>query len=382
MGVMLETKPTWTDRVTVGRDWARIERLANTAEAFPEERARANGAHLEADVITGFGSSTPSSRQVLLHAYAGWDGPDRRPPVLLVHGATADAACWIRPYGHKGVGLAERFAADGRRVFAVTFAHKHGCNLLQAEQLNQALRRVRAMAGAGLVDVLAHSKGAVAARALASGFREPWMTPYNNDIRRLILVGAPNGGIDYSFRHPLANLALIPEKACLNAPMSWRKARLFGFWVDTGARSIMTDAGNYFPGQAQMLARWDHRFPLTPYEPDWHATYHGGTGLFGQSDGIDVAIAQSGHFMARLAEHPLHPDVELAMLAGNRANRLGYLNETSGPSDGTVFVESATATADLLCGGATLRACDVLPLNHGELIYHEAAHAWFAKVLA
>jgi pimeloyl-ACP methyl ester carboxylesterase len=381
MVVMLEAKPIRTDRVTAGRDWVRVERLTTTLEAFPEERARANGAHLEPDVVAGFGTTTPSSRGALLHAYAGWDRRDPRPPVVLVHGATADAACWIRPYGHAGKGLAAFFAARGRRVFAVTFAHKHGCNLLQAELLNQAIRRVRELTDARRVDVVAHSKGGVAARALASGYRLPWMTPYAGDIRRLVLVGAPNAGIDYSFRHPVANLALVPEKACLNAPMSWRKVRVFGLWVDTAARSIMTDAGNYFPGQAQMLARWDHRFPLTPFEPDWHATYHGGTGLFGQSDGIDVAIAQGGHFLANLADHPLDDDIELCVVAGNRANRVGYLNETTGPSDGTVFVESATATRDLTRGGARLVSCEVLPVNHGELIYADAAKAWFAQVL-
>jgi hypothetical protein len=231
------------------------------------------------------------------------------------------------------------------------------------------------------LEVLAHSMGAVAARGLVSGFRVAWLAPYAGDVRRLILVGAPNAGIDYSFRHPLANLALIPERPGFNAPMSWRKSRMFGLWVDTAAQSIMTDAGNYFPGQSQMLARWDHRYPLTPFEPDWYTTYHGGKGLFGQSDGIDVAIAQGGHFMARLAEHPVDRDVELAVLAGDRADRVGYLNEATGPSDGTVFVESVTATVDLTRGGARLAACDVLPLNHGELIYAGAAKAWFSKVL-
>jgi hypothetical protein len=378
---MVETKPICTDRVIAGRDWVRIERLTTSLAAFPEERARANGAQLEPDVVAGFGSTTPSSRSVLLHAYAGWDRRDPRPPLLLVHGATSDAACWIRPYNHRDQGLAAFFAARGRRVFAVTFAHKHGCNLLQAEQLNQAIQRVREMTDARRVDVLAHSKGGVAARALASGVREPWMTPYQGDIRRLVLVGAPNAGIDYSFRHPVANLALVPEKVGFNAPMSWRKVRVFGLWVDTAARSLYTDAGNYFPGQAQMLARWDHRYPLTPFEPDYHQTYHGGSGLFGQSDGIDVAIAQGGHLMARLAEHPLDDAVELAVLGGDRANRLGYLNETTGPSDGTVFVESAMATADLTRGGARLVSAEVRPINHAELIYADAAKAWFAQVL-
>ena len=147
------------------------------------------------------------------------------PALLLVHGATSDAACWIRPYNHRDQGLAAFFAARGRRVFAVTFAHKHGCNLLQAQQLNLAIQRVRELTDARRVDVLAHSKGGVAARALASGVREPWMTPYKGDIRRLVLVGAPNAGIDYSFRHPVANLALVPEKVGFNAPMSAAKPR-------------------------------------------------------------------------------------------------------------------------------------------------------------
>ncbi|HBN09281.1 MAG TPA: acetyltransferase [Cyanobacteria bacterium UBA8530] len=362
--------------------WARIERLSSNCPEFPKENARSNGRQTDPEIVEAFGTATPPSSDVLLHYAKGWD-KNTGTPVLLVHGALVDANTSWALSGSKE-GLLKTLTDKGMRVFAVTFAHRHGDNLLQAESIKYALTRVRQVTGAKKVDVVSHSKGTVAARALASDFRYPWMTPYQNDIRRLVLVAGPNLGMDFTFRHPIVNLALYPEKdnRLFNAPMSWSKTMIMGIWVDTSKQSMATDNGNYFPGQSQLLYRWDKKYPLPMTEQDWYTTYHGGQGFISISQGIDKAIADGGDFIETLRKHPLNKDVNLLVLAGDHADVQGILNENTGPSDGVVFVESATHTEDMLKGGAKLFAKQVLHLNHTELISNSESKDWIAKQLA
>jgi len=362
-------------------DWAFIERMDHRAAVFPDEASRPNGRQREDSVVEAFGTDRPASRQVLLHAMPGWNRPDAV-PVLLVHGAIADAeSAWMSPHGKQG--MAPWLAARGRAVFAVTFAHRHGDNLLQAEHVAGAIARIRELTGAPRVDVVAHSKGVAAVRAHASGVRMPWGRPYAGDIRKLVLLGGPLLGIDYTYRHPSVHLGLVPEldQPLRNAPTAWERMVVFGLWRDIGALSFMTDRGNFFPGQAQLLHRWDKQYPLSPLEPDVHATYHGGKGLVSESRGIEAAIAAGGNFIERLRRHPLPRGLDVAVAAGNRATMTTVLNETDGPSDGVVFVASATHTQDLLKAGADLVTRDELPVNHMELLYHPRSRAWLADVL-
>ena len=364
-----------------GQNWARIERLTALAKEFPQEKARPNGRQRDAELIAGFGTATPSSRDVLLHYAKGWE-QGQGTPVLLVHGVLVDAnTSWHDPHDQEG--LAPYLSRKGKRVFALTFAHRHGDNTLWAEQIAWAIARIREVTGVSEVDVVAHSKGTVAARTLVSGIRHSWMTPYGKDVRKLVLLGGPHLGLDFPFRHPLVNYGLYPEKddRLRNAPLSWTKMLVMGLWLDTSALSLMTDAGNYFPGQSQLLYRWDDVYPLPMHEPDWYTTYHGGRGLVSESAGITRAIAQGGHYIDRLRKTPLDPGVSLAVLAGNKPDLAGVLNETTGPADGVVFVKSATHTEDMTRKGAALLAKDVLPLNHMELIYAPAAKSWLLDVL-
>jgi hypothetical protein len=367
---------------TPSRSWACIERLTATSPGVPIERARPNGQQTDPEVVRAFGSATPASRHALLHLGRGWE-TGAGVPVLLVHGATVNAQYWHDPYGKPGRGLAPVLEAENFRFFAVSFAHRHGDNFVWAELLNAAIARVRALTGAPHVDVVAHSKGAFAARLLASGLAQPWSTPYRGDIRRLVLIGAPNLGLDYPFRHPAINWGVFPERpdARLNAPMSWARTLVGGVWVNTDAYSLYHSGGNYFPGQAQMLHRWDDEYLLSNMGPDWKTTYHGGRGLVSVSRGIDRAIEQGGHLMARLREAPLDSGIELAVLGGDKADRPFFLNEYTGPSDGLVFVKSAMHTEDMTRGGARLLAADVLPLNHGQLVYKTIAKRWIVETL-
>ncbi|HEY9898033.1 MAG TPA: hypothetical protein V6D00_02520 [Pantanalinema sp.] len=364
-----------------GREWQKIERLSSTVADFPKEKLRPNGRHTDADIVKAFGTDAPPSTDVLLHYYKGWEQA-KGTPVLLVHGTILDAtSSWIKPHDQKG--LAQTLADQGLGVFAVTFANRQGDNVLQAEQIAWAISRIKQVTGAKEVDVVAHSKGTVAARVLASDVRYPWMTAYKRDIRRLVLIAGPHLGLDTTFRHPIINYGLYPEKSDsrLNAPMSWTGMLVLGVWADTSAQTMFKKYGDYFPGQAQMLARWDHEYPLPQTEVDWYTTYNGGQGFLSRSPGIDQAIADGGNFIETLRRYPLDPSVELAVLAGNRADLAGIHNEHTGPSDGVVFVKSATATDDMTRAGARLVAKDLLHLNHMDLVIAPEAHAWVAGAL-
>lgn len=370
-------------RTATPTDWARIECLESTLPGFPNERMRPNGRHRNADIVKAFGSATPPSKRVLLHYMPGWDRQDTRPPVLLVHGTVVDATnCWLKTSSGR-TGLATTVAASGRRVFAVTFANRHSDNHLWAQNLNDAIARIREVTGATQVDLVAHSKGAMGARVLASNVRYPWMSPFHGDIRHLVLVGAPLDGIDFTFRHSIIGYGLFPEKdeTVFNAPIAWTRMLVNGFWADSSAVSIYANYGNYFPGQAQMLRRWDKEYPLNPTEPDWYSTYHGGQGLLSQSEGIDQAIAESGNYMAMLQAHPLDPRVALAVAAGDHADIEGIHNEHTGPSDGVAFLKSASAVKPLIAGGAKLLANQTLPVNHMGLIADPAAQRWILDQL-
>lgn len=363
--------------------WDRIECLESTLASFPGEKMRPNGRHRNEDIVKAFGADMPPSRAVLLHYYKGWDAQgDSKPPVLLVHGTGTDGtASWIAPLGKKG--LAPVLAERGRRVFAVTFAHRHGDNTLQAENLNAAIARITGMTGATQVDVVGHSKGTVAIRALASNVKYEWMTPFMKDIRRMVLVAGPLLGLDTTFRHSIFAYGLFPEKdkSYLNAPLPWTGGVFFGVWQDTSEVSIYSRFGNYFPGQAQLLHKWDDQYPLPQLEADWYTTYYGGQGLVSMSEGIDKAIADGGHYIAKLRKHPVDPSVTFAVLAGDHADLEGVHNEHTGPSDGIAFVASATHTDDMVKGGARLQKKEVLPLNHLELITDPRAHDWVARQL-
>ncbi|MBI3925521.1 MAG: alpha/beta fold hydrolase [Armatimonadetes bacterium] len=362
--------------------WALTEHLRDDNPNFVQRNFHPRQTHRNPAIVAAFGSATPHSGEVLLH-YAGDPPPGvprREVPVILVHGATKNANFWWDPHEDGSErGFAQHLRDRGFQVYAVTFAHSQDDNFLWAQQVANAIDRVKEKTGADKVDLVGHSKGGVPVRMYVSDVREPWMTPYRRDVRRVLLAAAPNGGIDFSFRHPVANYALVREtdNPRLNAPTSWERALLWGRYQDVSELGFGSSGPDYFPGQRQLLARWDGRYSLTPLEPDWFTTYHGGQGIVSSSRGIARYIEEGGNLIERLGRTPIHPDVEVAVLAGNQPNVPGILNEYTGPSDGLLFVESALKLPE----ESRVVAEAVLPLHHKALISEPEGQAWMTEVL-
>lgn len=363
--------------------WAWTEHLFDSDPHFKQQNFHPRGHQRSKEIVAAFGTDTPHSGSVLLH-YAGKPpaGVKRQPhPVVLVHGANKNGDFWWDPHENgTDKGLPQLLRAQGFDVYAVSFAHPHDDNFFWAEQMANCIERVKQLSGAEQVDLVAHSKGGAPARAYVSDYREPWMTPYRGDVHRLVLVGAANGGIDSTFRHPNANLALLTptDSPLLNAPMSWDSARYMGiFPVNTTDISYSNQTKDYWPGQDQLLARWDSKYPLAVWEQDWYTTYNGGTGFFSHSKGIDHYIQQGGNYIENLNRHPIEPHVQVALLAGDNPNIPGILNESTGPSDGLLFVESALHVPTT----QNVVKKSVLHLNHKDLVSEPEGQQWIADTL-
>lgn len=364
------------------KNWEFTERLHDDDDQFVQREFHPRQVLRDKELIEAFGSDTPHSGDILLH-YAGAppEGVKKQPtPVLLIHGANKNGNFWVDPKEDgSNKGVPQRLRDQGFDVYAVSFANNQDDNFIWAEQVANAVDRIKKLTGSEQVDLVAHSKGGMPARMYTSNVGEDWSTPYQEDVRRLVLVGAPNGGIDYSFRHPSANFALNKnsDDAKLNAPMSWEGMLRWGFMRDTSDQSFSADGKDYWPGQRQMLARLDDTHALSGLEQDWYTTYNGGRGFVSQSKGIDHYIEQGGNLIERLNATPVDDDVEVAILAGDAANIPGILNEYTGPSDGLVFVDSALSMSE----GTNVVAREVKHLHHKALVSDEEGQQWIEDIL-
>jgi triacylglycerol lipase len=362
--------------------WQETEVIRDRDEIFVQRDFHPRTKHRDERVIKAFGTDAPHSGDALLHFAGPPKGDQRKTPVLLVHGANKNGHFfWDPKEDGSDKGLAQRLTDDGHPTYAVTFAHNQDDNFIWAEQIANAIAEIKKDTGSDKVDLVAHSKGGVAARIYTSDVRKEGVesTPYQNDVRRLVLVGSPNKGVDYSFRHPSINytLAKSSDHPMLNAPVSWEKMGAFPFFQDISDKGFGGEEPDYFPGQRQILANLSEDYPLSVVEPDWYTTYHGGVGFNSTSRGIDFFVEQGENVIARLNDNPPNSDIEVAVLAGNRANIPGILNEYTGPSDGLVFVDSALEMPE----GTNLVAQDVLPLHHKALISDKKGQDWITQAL-
>lgn len=364
--------------------WHSTELLRDRDEIFKQQVFSPRTKHRDPEIIEAFGSDAPHSGDALLH-YAGPPPAGARKketPVLLIHGATKNGNFWWDPSEDgKNEGLPQKLRAEGHEVFALTFAHNQDDNFLWAEQIANAIAEIKKDTGAEQVDLVAHSKGGVPARLYVSDVRRDGVeaTPYQGDVRRVVLVGAPNGGIDFSFRHPSANYALLSggDNHKFNAPVSWERAILYGLPRNVSEQGFSSKAPDYYPGQRQLLADLSDDHPLSPLEPDWYTTYHGGHGFVSYSKGIQHYIDEGENVIERLRQNPIPKEIEVAVVAGNAANIPGIVNEYTGPSDGLLFVSSALDLPEQ----TNLIARDVLPLHHKALVSDPQGQQWIADAL-
>jgi len=337
---------------------------SNTTEKFCEENR-----HHDKDIVKVFGTSTPDSSKYILHYARGWRTNRHKTPVILVPGAGLDATSYADLFGMGFKGISQLLTDFGYRIFAVTFSHSHGDNFIQAEQLADAIAKVKEITGENQVDIIAHSKGGIAARVYLSDLGS---TSFRGDVRKFIMLGVPNLGVDFSFRNPLFNYLVYISGS--NGVMTWDKIMLFGNMVDVSEKAIYEDGA--FPGQSQILYRWDDRYDLDVLQQDWWTTYYGGNGYISHSQGIDKAIKIGGMLIERLNKKGLEPGIKIAILAGNNSFFNAMPGESSGPSDGLVFTESAMYSDGLIRRGAVISDKIVLPVNHMELLYDPRVARW------
>ncbi|NDL57164.1 lipase [Phytoactinopolyspora sp. XMNu-373] len=373
------------DHTNVGNGWDRVEHYRDTRSGFAQEQFPPDGrGDQDGQRVTFFGGDAqPHSAEFLLYHAPGWDAATERRPVLLVHGAndTPDRA-WANP-GESGdygcgrstcpsTGLMQDLVAEGIPVFAVGFAHKQGDNLLQAQHVGNAVALIRDKTGADKVDVVGWSKGMMSARMYVSSVAPAWGSGYAGDVGRLILIGGPNGGYDYPFAHGWAhNFTIWPEcGGTVNAPSPHTRMTCYGAYTHHPEFSFVSDSGwDVYPGQRQMLARWDHVYGINTAAQDWYTTYHGGQGFYTRGPGIQAAI-DAGSLISQIRAAGTPGDVSVYLLAGGAPTITGIWNETRGPSDGVVFVSSALDTTGIGDVGGTRLAGAV---NHLELGWHPTA---------
>jgi hypothetical protein len=349
----------------VKNGWERVERWRDTNAAFTQEAFPTDGrGDQSGQRVTFFGSSKPHSAQFLMYYAPGWSTNARPVPVLLVHGANQDAdLAWANPNEAGGygcgrascpsTGMVQSLSADGYKVFALGLPHKNGDGYFWSEQIADAVAIVRSRTGATQVDVIAWSKAASNARMYISNVKKTWGTAYRGDIRRLVLLGSANNGIDLSFRHGWSySLVVYPQcGGTINGPTPHDRLVCYGVYRD-GAE--WTYSSPYFPGSAQLLKRWDSIYPLPANEQDWYTTYFGGQGYYSSGPGIDAYLSRSLVDVIRNAASP--PGVRVHNLCGNQNDIALLHNEHTGPSDGVVFIQSCRDVVGIANdgGGATI----------------------------
>jgi hypothetical protein len=332
---------------------------------------------------TLFGSPTPPSSSFLLHYAPGWDALDRseQAPVLLVHGTASNADhSWADPgvFGYCGAlscpdeGLMQFLASQGKRVFAVSFAQMQGDNIAWAEQIANAVAIVRERTGSPDVDLIAWSKGGFATQLFVSGLELSDNARMADCVQKLIFIGTPHKGLDYPFRYGILPSTGIYTMCGVGANAPSPHTMMTCYFVPYQQPELTiyaTEEGDFYPGQRQMLYRWDELYPVSTINQDYYTTYYGGLGFVSESLGIDAAIEQ-GSLVAGLLERSIPSHIQVYSLCGGAADIPLVLNETAGPSDGVLLLDSCSYHDNI---PRLAEAFVDEELNHFELGWAESA---------
>ena len=370
---------------SVSNGWVRVDRYLDSNAGFTQEQYPPDGrGNQDGQRLTFFNNvAQPFSGRFLLYYAPGWNTGSRPVPVLLVHGANDNAdRAWANPNESGGfgcgsstcptTGLMQYLSSDGFRVFALNFAHKQGDNYMHAQVVADAVQVIRQQLGVTQVDVVGWSMGMMAARMYVSSVRPSWGQVYQNDVRRMVLIGGPNKGYDYPFAHGYAHdLSIWPEcGGHVNAPAPHIDMTCYGVYYAHPELSIFsTSTCNCFPGQKQMLYKWDGVYGVDQTQQDWYTTYYGGQGVYTYGYGIQEGINEGG-LVDTIRSAGVPAQVTTYLLSGGTANIPTIYNENRGPSDGVVFVASASDTGGIpTVGGNT----EVVGDNHLTLGWEATA---------
>jgi len=373
--------------------WAKIECLADEAPNFVFEPFHDNGKQSHRVIKEAFGSDAPNSKFFLLHYAPNWDKAKQKVPVLLVHGAGSQAFhSWCHPYAMEvpdgnnidKPGLMKFLVDRGYSVFAITFSHPHGDNFLQAQQLANAISRIKSVTKGGpdfKIDIVCHSKGAMPVRIYLSSLGEDiakyaWLTPYRNDVRKCVFVASPLKGLDTQFRYYAYSLAVLMKDIAAPMAPEWI--------VYLGSCHKLNGYNDKFPGQSQMLHNWvddgigfNDQSMTVDMDFTRNALYYGGTTALLSSDGIGAEIKKSGDVIGKLCDKGLAPGITCSILAGTKQDidsvQIGMwkipIGEFAASSDGVLFHRSATYVAGLTARGAKVATVRSLNLHHVGLIF-------------
>ncbi|BCJ28567.1 esterase/lipase family protein [Actinocatenispora sera] len=380
---------------SVANGWDTVERYLDTTPGFTQEDYPPDGrGDQDGQRVTFFGGvKQPFSGRFLLYAAPGATTNPEPVPVLLVHGANDNPdRAWANPgesggfgcgaLSCPGTGMMQYLSNAGYRVFAIGFAHKEGDNLMQAQQVGDAIAVIKAKLGVSTVDLVGWSKGEMSARMYVSSVGPSWGRPYAGDVRKLITLGGPNAGYDYPFAHGWAHdLSIWPEcGGSINSPAPHTYMTCYGLYAYHPEFSFVPTGGyDCYPGQRQMLARFDQTYGIDQTQQDWYTTYYGGQGFYTKGPGIQAAI-DAGSLIARIQQAGVPASVSTYLLAGGSPSVVGIFNEDRGPSDGVVFESSALATAGIptVVGTALVAGANHLELGWYPAVESQVAH-WLAE---
>ncbi|MCG8640958.1 MAG: lipase family protein, partial [Desulfobacterales bacterium] len=305
-------------------------------------------------------------------------------------------------------GLLQYLDSRGYAVFAISFSHTQGNNLIQAQLIADAIEVILAKTGATQVDIVAHSKGNLATIAYLSSLNNEWndtlwMTDYRGDVRKFVAVAAPFKGLDTMFRYYTANTTVIADN--LNSPTAFYNAYIYYAYRDYH-RWDMTDTydNNFFAGQTQLLHNWiddpDYSIDFNSESATWgdfnatrNALYWGGSSFYISSEGIDTAINNpqgsmgTSNFIKKMNNRGVNPYIDLFVLYGTNQvmnyTWFGYsIGEKADTSDGLLFVASATYTTGVTKRGADLILKSGMNYNHLDIARENEPLEWIENALA